>query len=140
MELKDRNFEREFTFRTSRSSGKGGQHVKTTETKVELVFDVQHTRLLSEEEKQKLIAKFSNRVNETGELSICSSQHRSQLANKEHVIKKFFLLLEKALRKEKKRIPTSLSKKEKEENLKRKKLHSVKKELRRVKLEWKDSV
>jgi ribosome-associated protein len=140
MELKDKNFEREFTFRTSRSSGKGGQHVNTTETKVELVFDVQHTRLLNEEEKQKLIAKLSNRVNEAGELSICSSQHRSQLANKEHVIKKFFLLLEKALRKEKKRIPTSLSKKEKEENLKRKKLHSVKKELRRVKPEWKDSV
>lgn len=127
MKSEKRNFESEFTFRTSRSSGAGGQHVNTTETKVELLFDVNASALLNEKEKEKFLKKWQNRINEEGEFSICSSQHRSQLSNKSHVIKKFYLMLAKALMKEKKRIPTKISKEAKEAILNRKKLHSQKK-------------
>ncbi|MES2622163.1 MAG: alternative ribosome rescue aminoacyl-tRNA hydrolase ArfB [Bacteroidota bacterium] len=122
-----RNFDSEFKFRTSRSSGAGGQHVNTTETKVELVFKIDDSSLLNEMEKEKLLKKWPNRVNEEGEFKICSSQHRSQSANKEHVIKKFYLMLEKALKKEKKRIPTKAPKEVKEAIRKKKELHSQKK-------------
>ena len=122
-----RNLESEFTFRTSRSSGAGGQHVNTTETKVELIFDIDKSALLKEEEKEKFATKWENRINEEGEFRICSSQHRSQLANKEHVIKKFYLMLEKALLKEKKRIATKVPKQVKAAIRKKKELHSQKK-------------
>lgn len=122
-----RNFNSEFKFRTSRSSGAGGQHVNTTETKVELSFDVDDSALLNEKEKEKFLKKWPNRVNEEGVFKICSSQHRSQGANKEHVIKKFYLMLEKALKKEKKRIPAQVPKEIKEAIRKNKKLHSEKK-------------
>ena len=125
--MKNRNFESEFKFKTSRSSGAGGQHVNTTETKVELVFDVDDSALLTVDEKEKFLKKWENRINEEGEFKICSSQHRSQSANKEHVIKKFYLMLEKALKKEKKRIPTKVPKEVKEAIRKKKELHSKKK-------------
>lgn len=127
MNLKRRNFESEFKFRTSRSSGAGGQHVNTTETKVELVFDVDASALLSEEEKEKFAKKWSNRINDEGEFKICSSQYRSQSSNKEHVIKKFYLMLEKAMKKVKKRIATKVPAAVKADILKNKKLHSKKK-------------
>ena len=122
-----RNLESEFTFRTSRSSGAGGQHVNTTETKVELIFDIDKSALLKEEEKEKFATKWENRINDEGEFRISSSQHRSQLANKEHVIKKFYLMLEKALLKEKKRIATKVPKQVKAAIRKKKELHSQKK-------------
>ena len=131
MNLKNRNFESEFKFRTSRSSGAGGQHVNTTETKVELIFNVAASALLNEEEKQKFANKWSNRINDEGEFKISSSQHRSQASNKEHVIKKFYLMLEKAMKKEKKRIATKVPAAVKASILKKKKLHSKKKEDRK---------
>lgn len=127
MNLKQRNFEPEFTFQTSRSGGAGGQHVNKTETKVELSFDVNASAVLSETEKQRFVKKWSSRINEAGEFKICSSQHRSQGANKEHVIKKFYEMLAKALEPEKKRIATKIPKGIKEDIRRKKKQHSQKK-------------
>ncbi len=125
-----RNFRHELIFRSSRSSGAGGQHVNTTETKVELLFDVYGSALLNDAEKERFARKWKNRINDSGEFRICSSQHRSQSANKEHVIRKFYEMLEKALRKEKKRIPTSMPEKVKETIREKKRLHSKKKKER----------
>jgi ribosome-associated protein len=125
--LRDRPFEREFEFRTSRSSGKGGQNVNKTETKVELIFGVEKSQLLSVEEKEIISHKLSSRINEAGELLLTSSESRSQLANKEDVIKKFYALLEKALTKEKKRIPTKVPAAIKQDILNKKKQNSEKK-------------
>jgi ribosome-associated protein len=133
MNLKNRNFESEFEFRTSRSGGAGGQHVNKTETRVELIFDVHGSNVLSEEEKERFAKKWPNRINEEGHFSICSSQHRSQSSNKEHVIKKFYEMLEKALQKEKKRVPTKIPKAIKENIRKKKKQHSEKKGDRKLK-------
>lgn len=125
--LRDRPFEREFEFRTSRSSGKGGQNVNKTETKVELIFGVEKSQLLSVEEKEIISHKLSSGINEAGELLLNSSESRSQLANKEDVIKKFYALVEKALTKEKKRIPTKVPAAIKQDILNKKKQNSEKK-------------
>ena len=55
MNLKSRNFERELIFRTSKSGGKGGQHVNKTETRVELIFNVHKSLVLSDDEKQLVL-------------------------------------------------------------------------------------
>jgi ribosome-associated protein len=125
-----RNFESELVFRTSRSGGKGGQHVNKTETRVELIFDVVHSQLLTEEEKQKVMKRWKNRINDAGELLICSSSYRSQAMNKSKVIEKFYEKIEKALIPEKKRIATKVPKVVKEEILKNKKRNSEKKSQR----------
>lgn len=131
MSMNFSNFNHELDFRTSRSSGAGGQHVNTTETKVELIFNIFQSIHLTDEQKAMFFAKWKNRINDSGEFKICSSQHRSQASNKEHVIKKFHLMLEKALKKEKKRIATSVPRAVKENILNKKKLHSDKKSGRR---------
>jgi len=131
MKLSDRNFEPEFKFKTSKSSGAGGQHVNTTETKVELIFDIQTTTLLTDAEKARATKKLEGFINDKGELRINSSESRSQATNKEKVIAKFYTLLEKALKKEKRRIPTKVPKAVKENILQKKKQHSKKKEERR---------
>jgi ribosome-associated protein len=131
MKLKDRNFEPEFKFKTSKSSGAGGQHVNTTETKVELIFDINQSPLLGAAEKDKLHKKLAGQINDKGELRINSSESRSQSANKEKVIAKFYAVLEKALKKEKRRIPTKVPMAVKENILQKKKEHSKKKQERR---------
>jgi ribosome-associated protein len=92
----------EFTFRTSRSSGAGGQHVNKTETKVELIFDVNASKFLSEIQKNRITEKLKSYINDAGELRVSSSESRSQLSNKEKAIKKFFTLLDRAFKREKK--------------------------------------
>ncbi len=132
MNLKAKNFEHEMTFRTSRSGGAGGQHVNKTETKVELLFNVYGSAILTETEKEKFAKKWVNRINDEGIFSMCSSQHRSQGANKEHVINKFYTMLQKALEPEKKRIPTKVPQAIKEDIRKNKRLHSQKKGERKL--------
>ncbi len=120
-----------FKFADSRSSGPGGQNVNKVNTQVELRFPIDDSALFTEREKQLLKVKLKNRINSEGELFIVSSSERSQLKNKQEVIERFFLLVEKALTPRKKRIKTKPTAASKIKRLKAKKQHSEKKQLRR---------
>lgn len=121
----------ELKFRTSRSSGKGGQNVNKTETKVELIFSVPGSAGLSALEQELVLKKLKNRINDSGELKICSSRHRSQGMNKQHVIEKFFDRIAQALKPENKRVATNVPAAVKELIRKNKKVNSEKKAARR---------
>ncbi len=125
--IKNRDFSKEFVFATSRSGGPGGQHVNKVNTKVELRFSVPKSLLLSENEKQILFKKLAAKLSLEGELIITSQVERSQLGNKEKCIEKFYEILNKALKPDKKRIASRPTKASKERRLEKKKITSLKK-------------
>ena len=131
LEIKNRNFSNEFIFSATRSSGAGGQNVNKVNTRVELRFNIRLSDLLTDEEKNILFEKLANKINSSGELIIVSQKERSQLKNKENTIEKFYILLEKALKKKSLRKATKPSKSAVEKRLTEKKNNSEKKSLRR---------
>ena len=131
MDISKINFNPEFSFKTSRSSGKGGQNVNKVSSKVELNFDVLNSILLNPTQKDILFKKLNKRINKEGILQLIIQSERSQLLNKQIAIKKFYELLAKSFIQKKKRIATKLSAAVKAKRLKKKKMKSEKKELRK---------
>ena len=111
----------EITFKTARSGGKGGQNVNKVETMVEGYFDITSSLLLSETEKTLLNEKLANKITAQGYLLVKSQTERSQLGNKQQVIRKMNLLITKALLVPKRRKPTKIPKAVKEKRIESKK-------------------
>jgi ribosome-associated protein len=121
------DFTPEFQFQASRSSGAGGQNVNKVSTKVELRFNVLNSSLLDDVQKAMIQDKLKNQINTEGELIIVSQEERTQLRNKNTVIKKFRELLKKALFIPKKRLKVQPTAAMIAERLKNKKIASEKK-------------
>jgi len=107
----DEKLRLELNFKTSRSSGSGGQHVNKTETRVELFFNIKESKVLSEKEKTILLKNLHNRLIKNAVLRIVVSETRSQSKNKEIAINNFLTILHKGLFVAKKRKPTKVPKK-----------------------------
>jgi ribosome-associated protein len=101
------------------------------ETAVIGYLNVAASQLLSEEQKQIITGKLSNRINSEGLLMAKSQTYRTQLENKEEVVRKMNGLVAKALEKKKKRIATRVSKAAKQKRLESKKKKGEVKEGRR---------
>ena len=123
--------EKELAFKTSRSSGSGGQHVNKVETRVELNFNVAESQVLSAEEKEILLDKWKNKINKEGVFQIAVESSRSQLRNKAIAIELFLENMQKSLVKQKPRVPSKPSRSAKKKRLKKKKIQAEKKERRK---------
>ena len=120
-------FENECIFRTSRSSGKGGQNVNKTETKVSLWFDVAASTLFDDEEKVRVLAKLASAITDDGYLQLNCDEQRSQLKNKQLVVERAINILGKALKVAKPRKKTKPPKAVVEKRLEDKRRISLKK-------------
>jgi ribosome-associated protein len=120
----------ELDYRASRSGGPGGQHVNTSSTRIELIWDVAGTPSLTEAQRVRLQEKLANRINAEGELLLAESGSRSQLQNREVVTERFVQLLADALHVPRPRRKTRPPKAERERRLQAKKRRSEVKRLR----------
>ncbi|MBN1321018.1 MAG: aminoacyl-tRNA hydrolase [Thermoleophilia bacterium] len=100
--------EGELTFTTSRSSGPGGQNVNKVNTRVTLLFDVDESPSLSEQQRQTVRTRLAGRINREGVLRVVSQRHRTQLANRETAVQRFANLLREALTEMPERVPVKL--------------------------------
>ncbi len=128
--LSKRNLNSEFWFHTSRSSGKGGQHVNKTSSRVEVFFNIAESKVLSDLQKNILQKKLAHKISSEGNLRVISQATRSAIKNKEIAIDRIYILMERALTPKKLRIPTGPSRNSKETRLKTKHFKSEKKQLR----------
>lgn len=99
----------ELLFSTSRSSGKGGQHVNKTETRVTLNWEFEESENLSEEQKALIREKAKSYLKKE-KIQFSDETSRSQVNNKENCIKKLDELLSIWLKVEKKRKATKIPK------------------------------
>jgi ribosome-associated protein len=114
----------ELTYRATRSGGPGGQHVNTSSTRVELVWDVTGSPSITDEQRERLQQKLAKRITEDGLLRLNSSGSRSQHQNKEDVTERFARVIDQALQKPKPRRKTKPPRASKEARLKEKKQRS----------------
>jgi ribosome-associated protein len=103
----------ELSVRASRSGGAGGQHVNTSSTRIELLWNAASTRALPESVRDGVLNRLKKRINADGVIRIVSSEHRSQLRNREAAEERLAKMVRAALtvpRARRKTAPTRASK------------------------------
>ena len=112
--------------RFSRSSGPGGQHANTAETRVEAILDVESSSALTDAQKRRVLAKAGPT------LRAVAQDERSQWRNRELAVERLVESLRQALKVERRRVPTKPTAASRERRLESKRRRSQVKRLRRA--------
>jgi ribosome-associated protein len=118
---------REFSFKTSRSGGKGGQNVNKVETKVELNWDFSNSNIFNDDDIILIAEKLAKRINSENILLVTAEEERTQLRNKQIAINKTLKLIEQCFIKKAIRKPSKPSKAAVAKRLTDKRMQSLKK-------------
>lgn len=121
----------ELTYKASRAGGAGGQHVNTSSTRIELLWNVRTSSVLDDDTRARLMEKLSSRLDGEGNVRVVASNSRSQGQNRVSAEGRLAELVRKALVVQKKRRPTKPSRASKEKRLDEKKKRSETKKRRR---------
>ena len=119
----------------SRSGGPGGQNVNKVNTKVTLRISIAGLEGLNEAEIARLRETLASRITAEDELVISASEERSQRTNLERAYTRMESLIVNAARLPRVRRPTKPGKAAREERLKSKRIHALKKFERNLKPE-----
>jgi ribosome-associated protein len=99
--------ETELRYRAARAGGPGGQHVNKTSTKVEVLWDVQRSPSLSDDQRSLIVKKLANRIDKDGVLHVSAAARRSQAQNRQAAIDRLNDLVTQALKVRPQRKPTA---------------------------------
>jgi ribosome-associated protein len=122
----------ELVYRASRAGGAGGQHVNTSSTRIELLWNVRSTTALDDATRERVAAKLASRTDGEGWIRVVSSERRSQLQNREAAELRLAELIRAAMVVRKRRKPTKPSRGAKEARLAEKKKRGETKRQRRI--------
>ena len=125
----------ELEYRATRSGGPGGQHVNTSSTRIELLWDLPGSQAITDDQRARLRTKLVSRLDSDGRVRVVASTHRSQRQNRREAEERLAALIKYALRVPKKRRPTKPTRAAREKRLAEKKRRSVIKRERRVELD-----
>ena len=121
----------ELEYKATRAGGPGGQHVNTSSTRIELLWDLPRSVAVSDKERERLRLKLASRLDSDGMVRVVASDRRSQAQNRQAADERLVALVKHALAVAKKRRPTKPTRSSKEQRLAEKKRHSEKKRDRR---------
>ena len=121
----------EITFRATRAGGPGGQHVNTSSTRIELLWDVTRSTVIGEDVRARLLEKLASRIDASGMVRVVASDRRSQSQNREAAAERLAKLVRQALVVPRKRRPTRPTAASKEQRLAEKKRRGERKRDRR---------
>ncbi len=121
----------ELAARASRAGGAGGQHVNTSSTRIEILWNVRTSTALDDATRARLIEKLATRIDGEGVIRVVASDRRSQRQNRESAEARLAELVRKALVIPKKRRATKPSRASKEKRISEKKKRGETKAARR---------
>jgi ribosome-associated protein len=122
----------ELAFRATRAGGAGGQHVNTSSTRIELLWDLNRSIAVDDEQRERLRTKLAARLDSDGMVRVVASDRRSQKQNRVAAEERLVALVRHALVIPKKRRATKPTRAAKERRLEDKKRRSEKKRERRI--------
>src|SRR5437879_5110547 len=123
--------ETELRFTAARSGGPGGQNVNKVSSHVTLMFEVEASTALSDENKRHVREKLAGRINKEGVLQVVSQRTRSQELNRTDVIERFSELMRSALTPQRPRIKTRIPRAAHERRIEEKKKRGLTKQDRK---------
>ena len=121
----------ELLFRASRAGGAGGQHVNTSSTRIELLWDLTRSASVTDEQRERLLSKLAARLDAEGFVRVVASARRSQQQNREEAEQRLAQLVRQALVVPKTRRKTKPGRAAKEKRLSEKRRHAERKQNRR---------
>lgn len=125
----------ELAARTSRAGGAGGQHVNTSSTRVEVLWDPATSRALDDEERARVLTRLAGRLDAEGRVRVVASDTRSQRQNRDLAEARLAELVRRALVVPRTRKATRPTRAAKEQRLESKRRESEKKSRRRTR-DW----
>lgn len=121
----------ELVYKASRSGGAGGQHVNTSSTRIELLWDFERSPSVDDAQKDRIRRKLAARIDSDGLLRVVAANRRSQLQNRVAAEERLAILVRGAMKVAKKRKATAPTRASREKRLESKKMLSKKKANRR---------
>jgi len=122
----------ELEYRATRAGGAGGQHVNTSSTRIELLWNVARSGALDDERRARVATRLATRIDGEGWLRVVSSARRSQQQNREAAEARLAELVRGALVVQKRRRPTRPTRASKEKRIDEKRKRSETKRMRRL--------